>query len=135
MPGFCMTCIKVAFNECCDMLTLIFWLLADSNPLVLGACRTPLYSAILANIANFMMDIVLIFGLGWGVAGAALATSFSQYVGVAAMLALLHRRRILDFADLRIVPSLADIAPLLWVGHTARGSLLLSCAHGSGSAC
>jgi Na+-driven multidrug efflux pump len=63
------------------------------------------------------MDIIFIFGLGWGVAGAALATSFSQYVGVAAMLVLLHRRRILDFADLRNVPSLSDIAPLLWVSE------------------
>lgn len=78
-----------------------------------------MYSAILANVANFTMDLIFIFGLGWGVAGAALATSFSQYVGVAAMLVLLHRRRILDFSDLRIVPSLSDIAPLLWVSLLA----------------
>ena len=77
--------------------------------------RTPLISAALSNVANFTMDIIFIFVLGWGVAGAARATSASQYVGMAAMLYLLKRRRILDFADLRHVPSISEIAPLLSV--------------------
>ena len=78
-------------------------------------CRTPLISAALSNVANFTMDIVFIFVFGWGVAGAALATSASQYVGMAAMLYLLKRRRILNFAHLRHVPSISEIAPLLSV--------------------
>lgn len=86
-------------------------------------CRTPLISAALSNVANFTMDIIFIFVFGWGVAGAALATSASQYVGMAAMLYLLNRRRILNFADLRHVPSISDIAPLLRVRP------LPSCAH------
>ena len=69
----------------------------------------------LSNVANFMMDILFIFGLGWGVAGAALATSVSQYVGMAAMLFLLHRKRILNFADMLHIPSIGDVAPLLRV--------------------
>ncbi len=72
-------------------------------------------SAALSNVANFTMDIVFIFVFGWGVAGAALATSASQYVGMAAMLYLLKRRRILNFAHLRHVPSISEIAPLLSV--------------------
>ena len=86
-------------------------------------CRTPLVSAVLSNVANFMMDLLFIFGLGWGVAGAALATSVSQYVGMAAMLYLLHRKRILNFGDMLRIPSIRDIAPLLWV--TFLCSLLL----------
>ncbi|BDA43468.1 Protein DETOXIFICATION 44, chloroplastic [Coccomyxa sp. Obi] len=78
--------------------------------------KTPLYSALLSNVANFLMDILFIFGLGWGVAGAALATSFSQYVGVGAMLFLLHRKRILNFADMLRIPSFGDVAPLLRAG-------------------
>ena len=95
-------------------MILRFWpflLLLSSYAL----CRTPLISAALSNVANFTMDIIFIFVFGWGVAGAALATSASQYVGMAAMLYLLNRRRILNFADLRHVPSISDIAPLLRV--------------------
>ncbi len=70
------------------------------------------------------MDILFIFGLGWGVAGAALATSFSQYVGVGAMLYLLHRRRILNFADMLRIPSFGDVAPLLRVQSPSSHALL-----------
>ncbi len=78
-------------------------------------CRTPLISAVLSNVANFTMDIIFIFVFGWGVAGAALATSASQYVGMAAMLYLLNKKRVLNFADLRHMPSVSEIAPLLRV--------------------
>ena len=80
-------------------------------------CRTPLISAILSNVANFTMDIIFIFVFGWGVAGAALATSASQYVGMAAMLYLLNKKRVLNFADLRHMPSISEIAPLLRVSR------------------
>ena len=85
------------------------------------ARRTPLLSSLLANVVNFALDLVLMFGLGWGVAGAAAATAASQYVGIAAMLFLLARRGYFDPADLRHVPSLADIAPLLWVRLVFQG--------------
>ncbi|CAL5221413.1 g3599 [Coccomyxa viridis] len=78
--------------------------------------KTPLISAVLSNVANFTMDIIFIFVFGWGVAGAALATSASQYVGMAAMLYLLNKKRVLNFADLRHMPSVSEIAPLLRSG-------------------
>lgn len=86
-------------------------------PQYVHACRTPLISAILSNVANFTMDIIFIFVFGWGVAGAALATSASQYVGMAAMLYLLNKKRVLNFADLRHMPSVSEIAPLLRVSR------------------
>ena len=89
--------------------------------------RTPLISAILSNVANFTMDIIFIFVFGWGVAGAALATSVSQYVGMAAMLYLLNKKRVLNFADLRHVPSVSEIAPLLRVSRPPGRCLLRSC--------
>ncbi len=78
----------------------------------------------LSNVANFLMDILFIFGLGWGVAGAALATSVSQYVGVGAMLFLLHRKRILNFADMLRIPSIGDVAPLLRVNFPSLCAML-----------
>ena len=44
----------------------------------LVCCRTPLIAAVAANVINLGLDLLLIFGFGMGVAGAALATSASQ---------------------------------------------------------
>jgi MATE family multidrug resistance protein len=95
---------------------------------IVALCRTPLISAALSNVANFTMDIIFIFVFGWGVAGAALATSASQYVGMAAMLYLLNRKHILNFADLRHVPSISEIAPLLRVRPMFPCALLMPCS-------
>ncbi len=90
-------------------------------------CRTPLISAVLSNVANFTMDIIFIFVFGWGVAGAALATSASQYVGMAAMLYLLNKKRVLNFADLRHMPSVSEIAPLLRVSQVLGHIIMCPC--------
>ena len=39
---------------------------------------TPLLAASLAGIANLVGDIALVCGLGWGIAGASLATAVAQ---------------------------------------------------------
>lgn len=44
----------------------------------MGSCRTPLFAALAANFINLALDLVLIFVLGMGVAGAAIATTISQ---------------------------------------------------------
>ncbi|KAK9829665.1 hypothetical protein WJX72_007217 [[Myrmecia] bisecta] len=80
--------------------------------------KTPLYAAVLSNLTNFGMDIFLMFGLGMGVAGAALATSISQYVSVGVLLYMLTRKGMLDLADLRRVPVFKDILPLLKTGFS-----------------
>lgn len=43
-----------------------------------GDSKTPFYFLIIANIANVLLDILFIAVFRWGVAGAALATAFSQ---------------------------------------------------------
>ena len=45
--------------------------------------KTPLLASIVANFVNLGLDLFLMFGLGWGVAGAAIATSVSQYISFA----------------------------------------------------
>lgn len=47
-------------------------------PMGVGSCRTPLFAALAANLINLALDLVLIFVLGMGVAGAAIATTISQ---------------------------------------------------------
>ncbi|KAK9831035.1 hypothetical protein WJX74_000789 [Apatococcus lobatus] len=78
--------------------------------------RTPLVASIFANVANLVGDCVLMFGFGWGVAGAALATSFSQYCSLAILLAMGIRKGMLKFSDLRYPPDPRDIGALLRSG-------------------
>ncbi len=51
--------------------------------------RTPLVVTLLLNLVNLVLDPLMIFGLGWGVAGAAWATTIAQWVGALAFLLLL----------------------------------------------
>ncbi len=43
-----------------------------------GDSKTPLIAMIVAALTNIVLDCVAVFGLGWGIAGAAAATVFSQ---------------------------------------------------------
>ncbi len=51
--------------------------------------RTPLLVALGLNLINVVLDPILIFGLDWGIAGAAWATVAAQWIGAVAFLALL----------------------------------------------
>ena len=60
------------------------------------------------------------FRLGWGVAGAALATSASQYLALGVMLYMLVRKGMLQPKDLRQVPGWREVLPLLRVSPAGR---------------
>lgn len=53
--------------------------------------RTPLWVTLGLNAVNLILDPLLIFGLGWGLAGAAWATVIAQASGAAVFVALLIR--------------------------------------------
>lgn len=48
-----------------------------------GDTRTPMRAALAGNAVNIALDVVLILGLGWGVAGAAIATIFGNVTELA----------------------------------------------------
>lgn len=54
--------------------------------------RTPLKVALGVNLLNLVLDPLLIFGLGWGLEGAAVATVVAQYLGAVWFLRLLAKR-------------------------------------------
>lgn len=54
--------------------------------------RTPLKVAFGVNLINLVLDPILIFGAGWGLEGAAIATVIAQIVGAVWFLDLLRRR-------------------------------------------
>lgn len=77
--------------------------------------RTPLIAAVVSNIANFGLDMLFMFVFGWGVAGAALATSASQYISAAIMLMLQVRNGMLQLHHVLERPLWHDWAPLIKV--------------------
>lgn len=78
-------------------------------------CRTPLLASVLSNIVNFGLDIILMFGFGWGIAGAALATSAAQYISFAILYWKLRSKKILQARHIRTKPKRDSIQPLLKV--------------------
>ena len=54
--------------------------------------RTPLMVALVVNVLNAVLDPLLIFGFGLGVAGAAIASAGAQYLGAVLLLTMLKRR-------------------------------------------
>ena len=54
--------------------------------------RTPMWVSVGVNAFNAALDPVLIFGLGWGLAGAGWATVTAQWLGVGCFFLLLSRR-------------------------------------------
>jgi hypothetical protein len=96
--------------------------------------RTPLGITLAANAINLALDTVLILGLGWGVRGAATATTTAEWVAAAAYLGLLYRRRAelggLDprlLLGARLREAAAEMAPFLQAGSAMlmRTALLL----------
>lgn len=57
----------------------------------LSDTRTPLYAAVVANLANIGLNVLLVYGFGLGVAGAALGTDLAQLGAAVALVAVVVR--------------------------------------------
>jgi putative MATE family efflux protein len=73
--------------------------------------RSPLVIVVVANTANVLLNLLFIYGLGWGLAGSAAATVVAQ----AGMGAAFARALLAAPADSRR-PSLAAMRPLIRIG-------------------
>ena len=111
----------------------------------LGDSKTPFWFLLLSSVLNIILDLFCIIVLGWGVAGAAIATVFSQ--GVSSVLCYIYMNR--KYEILKTTPSerrfRSDIArQLLGIGVpmglqfsiTAIGSIMLQSSNNAlGTAC
>ena len=111
----------------------------------LGDSKTPFWFLLLSTVLNIVLDLFCILVLGWGVAGAGIATVFSQ--GLSAVLCYIYMRR--KFYILKTEPEdrrfRKDLAKqLLSIGVpmglqfsiTAIGSIMLQSANNAlGTAC
>ena len=79
--------------------------------------RTPMLITIGFNIINVALDPLLIFGMGWGLAGAAAATAIAQWIGAIVFLVLLLRTRREEMGIEVALPSLRSLLPFLKVGR------------------
>lgn len=80
--------------------------------------RTPLRVTMLVNLINVLLDPLLIFGLGWGIAGAAWATLAAQWTGALLFLVLLFSGKN-DAIDIKLeLPSARDLEPFLRAGSS-----------------
>jgi putative MATE family efflux protein len=75
---------------------------------------TPLWILLASNVANLLIELLLVFGLDWGVAGSAWSTVFSQICAAIAF-TLLVRPQLATAAHLR--PAWSGMAPLMTAGR------------------
>mmetsp|Transcript_3174 Transcript_3174/g.4699 ORF Transcript_3174/g.4699 Transcript_3174/m.4699 type:complete len:552 (-) Transcript_3174:91-1746(-) len=74
---------------------------------------TPVKISIFANMINIMLDPILIFSLGMGVPGAALATVIAEVASAITYLSLLRKKKMIRFKKIFSAPSWNKLAPLL----------------------
>lgn len=125
--------------------SIFFYNLLSGIIRALGDSKTPFWFLLLSSVLNIILDLFCIIVLGWGVAGAAIATVFSQ--GVSSVLCYIYMNR--KYEILKTTPSerrfRSDIArQLLSIGVpmglqfsiTAIGSIMLQSANNAlGTAC
>lgn len=78
--------------------------------------KTPLVITLWLNLINLVLDPLFIFGFGWGIAGAAVATTLAQWVGALLFLRQLLSVRRDSFGIVLGLPRLQALLPFLKIG-------------------
>lgn len=73
---------------CMGLLGMVLYNTTNGIFNALGDSKHPLYYLIISSVTNVVLDLLFVGVLGWGVAGAALATTLGQFLS--AVLGLLH---------------------------------------------
>ncbi len=122
-----------------------FYNLLSSIIRAVGDSKTPFWFLLLATILNIVLDLFFILVVGWGVAGAAIATLLAQ--GISAVLCYIFMVKRFDILKINFRKSKFDrrlASHLLYIGVpmglqfsiTAIGSIMLQSANNAlGTAC
>jgi len=94
----------------------LFYNLCASILRAVGDSKTPLCAMIAASIANIGLDLIAVFVLGWGIAGAAGATVFSQVLAGAVCAQKIIRTGLLRFDRRQFAPDYRLCAELMRLG-------------------
>ncbi len=82
----------------------------------LGDSKTPLYAVVVATVVNIALDLLFVMGLKWGIAGAAIATVFSQAVSTVYCYINVRKISIIRLKKADFKPSRDMAATLLRLG-------------------
>jgi len=95
---------------------VVFYNFCASVLRAVGDSKTPLVAMIVASITNIALDCVTVFGLGWGIAGAAGATVFSQCVAGTVCAVKIWMTKELHFGKEQLKQDLALTGDLVKIG-------------------
>ena len=115
MGGFTAVCF---FNLCSSTLRAV------------GDSKTPLIAMVVAATTNILLDIVAVFVLKWGIAGAAAATVFSQLLSGALCAIKIARTPELRFEKRHLTMNLFTAADLMRIGIPAAAKNIIIAAGG-----
>ena len=92
------------FNYCSAMLRAV------------GDSKTPLIAMAAASVMNIVLDIIAVFVLNWGIAGAAIATLLAQCLSGIICLIKICRTPLLKFSKSDLVPDRRVLGNLMGIG-------------------
>ena len=115
MGGFTAVCF---FNLCSSTLRAV------------GDSKTPLIAMVVASVTNIVLDIVAVFWLNWGIAGAAAATVFSQTLSGALCAIKIAKTPELRFQKRHLTMNLATAGDLMGIGIPAAVKNIIIAAGG-----
>ncbi|GAX82713.1 hypothetical protein CEUSTIGMA_g10139.t1 [Chlamydomonas eustigma] len=78
--------------------------------------QTPLYAAGISSVCGLTLNVFFLYGLGWGVAGAALATTMASCISTCIMMWLLFSKGMVKGTDIVAPPSFLALLPLMRAG-------------------
>jgi len=90
--------------------------------------RVPFWIMIGLNLVNVVLDALFIFGFGWGLQGAAIASVIAQYIGAACFITILFVQRDVFQIPLKL-PKLSEYSSFLqigWFGFLRTAALLFT---------
>ena len=115
MGGFTAVCF---FNLCSSTLRAV------------GDSKTPLIAMVVASVTNIVLDIVAVFWLNWGIAGAAAATVLSQTLSGALCAIKIAKTPELRFQKRHLTMNLAMAGDLMGIGIPAAVKNIIIAAGG-----
>ena len=115
MGGFSAVCF---FNLCASTLRAV------------GDSKTPLMAMVVASITNIALDIVAVFVLDWGIAGAAAATVFSQLLSGLLCAVKIAQTAELRFTRQHLTLKLAAAKDLMGIGIPGAAKNIIIAAGG-----